>query len=423
MEAWSFSATPSLSSQPSVTDATRYSALVVPVMDGSLESSAELGRLIDPVFTRLTERHVRGRSCWVKCWGATFGLLYVVVVVMTSLFWSDRGLCGRSWWCVTRMYICTFIAALVWVGYLWMSTTRESEVPLGLLVVVWFTSGTVSVGCCSLCNWAMVQLWAWMNPYCYITHPADNWPWDYTSGRCVLINMAQWILTAGIIEESFKFASLLRLRSTSAHVWKSIYRWRARGCPLWAIQHGWWLKVADSPLAVALCGVAAGGGLATSENFMYIFCQESIDKAFRENEFESAYGRIAASFAHMVWTGYAACGLARWQFLPPGDPARPRRKTSYLLAPIILHGLYNWCSTMQRCETHEEVYKGELYSSDGCYLPPRWRLFFRGGHALVTLLSFYLWHQEFAEIAEDGNEEHEGAPIMPVEDPFLTRRS
>merc|ERR1740121_1252071 len=74
---------------------------------------------------------------------------------------------------------------------------------------------------------------------------------------------------------------------------------------------------------------------------MYIFSQESIEKAFGDNDLESAYGRIAASFAHMVWTGYAACGLAKWQFLPPGDPARPRRRTSYLLAPIVLHGLYN----------------------------------------------------------------------------------
>jgi RsiW-degrading membrane proteinase PrsW (M82 family) len=300
------------------------------------------------------------------------------------------------------MYTCTFVAALAWVWYLWRSTTQEGEVPLGLLVTVWFTSGTLSVGCCSLCNWAMVQLWAWMNPYCYITYPADNWPWDYTSPKCVMINVVQWILTAGIIEESFKFAALLRLRPSRTKLRAGIDACR---CHIPLTARGWWMKLADSPLAVALCGVAAGGGLATTENFMYIFSQESIDKAFGANDLESAYGRIAASFAHMVWTGYAACGLAKFQFLPPGSPGRPRRKTSYLLPPIILHGLYNWCSTLQRCEEHEEVYKGKLYKSDGCYLPPTMRMVFKAGHTAVMLLSFYWWHREFSEVAGEVDEE------------------
>jgi len=168
------------------------------------------------------------------------------------------------------------------------------------------------------------------------------------------------------------------------------------------------MRLADTPLAVALCGVAAGGGLATTENFMYIFSQESIEKAFGENDLESAYGRIGASFAHMVWTGYAACGLAKWQFLPAGHPARPRRRTSYLLTPIVLHGLYNWCSTLQKCEPYEETYEGKLYKSEGCYLPPMWRMAFKGCHTVVVLLSFYWWHSEFAEIA--GEDEEQVAP-------------
>lgn len=355
-------------------------------------------------LTPRTERHVRGRKCWVGCWGLTFFGLYFTAVAMTGLRWCDKGLCMRSWWCVTRMYICTFIAALLWVWYLWKSTTREEEVPLGLLVSVWFTTGTVSVGCCSLCNWAMVQLWAWMNPYCYITYPADNWPWDYTSGKCMMINVVQWILTAGIIEESFKFASLLRLQPTPGKIADGVKRC---GCGFGGLlPRAWWMRLADSPLAVALCGVAAGGGLATTENFMYIFSQESIGKAFNEGDLESAYGRIAASFAHMVWTGYAACGLAKFQFLPPGDPNRPRSRASYILAPIVLHGLYNWCSTLQRCEAYEETYQGKLYKSEGCYLPPNWRMMFKAGHTLVMLSSFYLWHQEFSDVA--GDEEEEG---------------
>ena len=134
----------------------------------------------------------------------------------------------------------------------------------------------------------------------------------------------------------------------------------------------------------------------------------------------------------------------------------------YLLPPIFLHGLYNWCSTLQRCEAYEEVYQGKVYKSDGCYLPPAWRMVFKAAHTatrkkreqrhtiwetggsiwyhlifdcftlfhhipwffsrsfnvltesldsscatstmafeVVMLLSFYWWHQEFSEIAGD----------------------
>jgi len=360
------------------------------------------------ILTPRTERHARGRRCWMHLWLVTFAILYVAALVMTGLKWSERGMCVRAWWCVTKMYICTFVAALTWVWYLWHSTSRPGEVPPGLLISVWFTTGTVSVGLCSVCNWAMVQLWAWINPYCYITHPADNWPWDYTSSKCVMVNVVQWVLTAGIIEEGFKFLGLLRLRPSREHVQAGLRWCRCRLVPF--APRGWWMRLADSPLAVALCGVAAGGGLATTENFMYIFSQESVDKAFGENDLEAAYGRIGASFAHMVWTGYAACGLARWQFMDPRDPGRPRRRVSYLLAPIVLHGLFNWCSTLQRCEAYEETYKGQLYKSDGCYLPPLWRQVFRVGHMAVTLVSFYLWHAEFTEVTHDEGDDHAAAP-------------
>eukprot|EP00928_Gymnodinium_smaydae_P078711 TRINITY_DN62802_c0_g1_i1.p1 TRINITY_DN62802_c0_g1~~TRINITY_DN62802_c0_g1_i1.p1 ORF type:complete len:386 (-),score=68.78 TRINITY_DN62802_c0_g1_i1:230-1387(-) len=365
-----------------------------------------------PPLTPRTERHVRGRRCWVHTWVVTFVILYGAAVLMSGLKWSESGFCRQSLWCVTKMYICTFIAALLWLWYFWHTTTRPGEVAPGLLVSVWFTTGTVSVGCCSLCNWAMVELWAWMNPSCYITYPADNWPWEYTSTKCIMVNVVQWILTAGVIEESFKFASLLRLRPTLGKISRAA---RRVGCAVPGLPRGWVLRLADSPLAVALCGVAAGGGLATTENFMYIFSHESIGKAFGENDLESAYGRIAASFAHMVWTGYAACGLARWQFLPAGHPGRPRSRASYVLTPIVLHGLYNWCSTLQRCEAYEETYEGKLYKSDGCYLPPAWRMVFKCGHTVVMLLSFYWWHQEFSEIAgdDDGPEPPEFALPAP----------
>merc|ERR1719401_1631460 len=168
---------------------------------------------------------------------------------MTSMRWSEEGMSYNSWWRVTKMYTCTFVAALMWVWYLWRSTTREGEVPPGLLISVWFTTGTLSVGCCSLCNWAMVQLWAWMNPYCYITYPADNWPWDYTSGKCMMVNVVQWILTAGIIEESFKFLSLLRLRPDLAKVRAAAERC---SCGFFCLPRTWWMRLADTPIAVAL---------------------------------------------------------------------------------------------------------------------------------------------------------------------------
>merc|ERR1711862_700000 len=92
----------------------------------------------------------------------------------------------------------------------------------------------------------------------------------------------------------------------------------------------------------------------------------------------------------------------------------------YLLAPIVLHGLYNWCSTLQRCEAYEEEYQGKLYKSDGCYLPPHWRMVFRGGHTVVMLLSFYWWHCEFSDIAGPEDEDLDDAEAPPRPTTFDT---
>lgn len=347
-------------------------------------------------LTPRTERHVRGRKCWMHLWLVVFVSLYFVALVLTQQSWCKDGLCLQSWWCVTRMYLCTFVAALSAVLYIWSAVGRDEGVPLGLLASIWFTAGTLSVSLCSVCNWCMVQLWAWMNPVCYITYPADNWPWAYTSQKCILINVVQWILTAGIIEESFKFVALLRLCPTPSKIQARLQSCR---CKMPCLP-GCLFRLADTPLAVALCGLAVGGGLATTENFMYIFSYDNRTKAFDESDFTAVYGRIGASFVHMAWTGYAACGLAKWQFMSPSNPWRPRRRTSYLLAPIVLHGLYNWLTTLQTCIPYEETYKGKLYKSDGCYLPFAWRVCCKIYQVGVVLFSFHLWHTEFTEIEE-----------------------
>eukprot|EP00401_Gymnodinium_catenatum_P040856 CAMPEP_0117615546 /NCGR_PEP_ID=MMETSP0784-20121206/84595_1 /TAXON_ID=39447 /ORGANISM="" /LENGTH=410 /DNA_ID=CAMNT_0005419285 /DNA_START=62 /DNA_END=1290 /DNA_ORIENTATION=+ len=336
----------------------------------------------------------------VRFWILLFTCLYFAAAGMTHLSWCDGGLCVRSWWCVTKMYLCTFVAATAAVVYMWKSVARDEGVPLGLLVSIWCTSGTLSVGCCSVCNWLMVWFWSWLNPVCYITYPADNWPWGHTSAGCVMVNVVQWVLTAGIIEEGFKFAALLRLRPTPSKVRDGINFCR---CSIPFLPRAWWMRLADTPLSVALCGLAVGGGLATTENFMYIFNSESRSAAFTQDDFTAVYGRIGASFVHMAWTGYAACGLAKWQFMCPTNPERPPRRASYLLTPIVLHGLFNWSATLQTCTPYEVTYKGELYKTDGCYLPLPWRINFKVLHMCVALYSFYLWHQEFTDIEESSS--------------------
>eukprot|EP00931_Biecheleriopsis_adriatica_P118565 TRINITY_DN93937_c0_g1_i1.p1 TRINITY_DN93937_c0_g1~~TRINITY_DN93937_c0_g1_i1.p1 ORF type:complete len:416 (-),score=67.74 TRINITY_DN93937_c0_g1_i1:195-1442(-) len=365
------------------------------------------------ILTPRSERHVRGRSCWVGFWVILFISLYFVAVAMTEYSWCKDGLCLWSWGVITRMYLCTFIAALGMMIYMWKGVAQDEGVPLGLLVSVWFTSGTLSVGFCSLCNWSMVQFWIWLNPYCYITWPADNWPWQPTSARCIMENMVQWIVTAGVIEECFKFAALLRLRPTPSSVRDGIQACR---CKLPFLPRAWWMRLADTPLAVACCGLAVGGGLATTENFMYIFSSDSRVAAFDENDFTAVYGRIGASFVHMAWTGYAACGLAKWQFMHPENPQRPLRRAGYLLTPIVLHGLYNWCTTLQKCVPYEETYEGKLYKSDGCFLPRSGRIAFKILQVAVVLHSFLLWHNEFTEIEESSKAAQEALAAKAAEE-------
>jgi len=316
---------------------------------------------------------------------------------MTEISWCKDGLCVRSWWVITRMYLCTFTAAAGAMLYAWKGVAEAEGVPLGLLVSIWFTSGTLSVGLCSVCNMTMVHLWVWVNPVCYITFPGDNWPWNHTSVKCIMVNVVQWIVTAGIIEEGFKFVALLRLRPTPSRVSDGI---KACRCGLPFLPRAWWMRLADTPLAVVLCGMAVGGGLATTENFMYIFSEDSRTKAFENGDFTAVYGRISASWMHMAWTGYAACGLAKWQFMSPMDPERPRRRASYLLTPIVLHGLFNWCSTLQTCTPYETMHEGKLYKTDGCFLPLPWRINFKILHVCIVLFSFNICHTEFTEIQE-----------------------
>lgn len=331
-------------------------------------------------FERSHWRHVRGRPCWLGCWVLTFA----------------AGLVVAAWYAPPKrllhtlaMYCLTFLASVAFVLSMWWEHRRELEP--GVLVAVFWTSGTVGVCCAAMLNWSVLHVWPLIDPYCHPLHPLGfGWPEEPPSALCVAKASVEWILMAGLIEETVKFLALLRLRpSPEAAVDVGCCGARAGCCchrrggrPLGPRRlllgyqlRAWWARLAPTPYAFAAAALASGGGLATIENFHYIFFDiETYDRAIESGDLSHALGRIVSSCAHIVWTGLAGITLAQWHFLPEGHPSRPRYRWSGLLVPIISHGLYDVCSVLRTCYPEEHCMEwppdSRQWVCGQCVLPP-----------------------------------------------------
>lgn len=323
-------------------------------------------------FDRASWRRVRGRPCWLGCW----------------LFTFFAGACIAAYYAPPRrllhmlaMYALTFSASAAFVLSMWWEHRHELEP--GVLVNMFWTSGTIGVGVAAFLNWCVLHIWPLIDPYCHPLHPlGQNWPKEGPSAACVAKASVEWVLMAGLIEETLKFSALLRLAPSVAEVSAQCNfgaSWCCRGSVRGEAVCRWcrafWTKLAPTPYAVACAALASGGGLATIENFHYIFFDPvAFERAIESGDLSHALGRIVSSCAHIIWTGLAGISLAQWYFLPPGHPSRPRYRWSGIVLPIICHGLFDVCSVLRTCYPEEHCMEWPPESREWvcghCVLPP-----------------------------------------------------
>lgn len=345
-------------------------------------------------------RHIRGRPCWVGCWIVTFAC----------------GACVAAWFAppnrllhILAMYSLTFVASAAFVMSMWWEHRQELEP--GVLISIFWTSGTIGVGCAAFLNWSILHLWPMIDPYCHPLHPLGvGWPEQAPSFMCVTKASIEWCLMAGLIEESMKFIALLRLYPSAQAAAQSCgmcccsRRGRRHiGRRLMILNHwlkAWWVRLTPTPYAMATAALASGGGLATIENFHYIFFDaETYDKAIESGDLSHAMGRIVSSCAHIVWTGMAGITLAQWHFLPEGHPDRPRFWWSGMIFPIVCHGLFDVCSVLRTCYPEEHCMEWPPDSREWvcghCVLPTLPRLGVSAFFQVLFIGSGLLFHHRW----------------------------
>eukprot|EP00929_Paragymnodinium_shiwhaense_P116124 TRINITY_DN8539_c1_g1_i1.p1 TRINITY_DN8539_c1_g1~~TRINITY_DN8539_c1_g1_i1.p1 ORF type:complete len:449 (+),score=58.45 TRINITY_DN8539_c1_g1_i1:206-1552(+) len=321
-------------------------------------------------FTDAEWRRVRGRPCWMGCWAVTFLAGFAVAGVLAP---AQRLLH------MLAMYTLTFATCATFVITMWWE--HKEEVQPGVLVAVFWTSGTVGIGAAALLNWCLLHIWPAIDPYCHPLHPlGKGWPDESPPLACIVKASIEWILMAGLVEETVKFFALLRLAPSPEVASQGLCCWRRRRSGsrwlAWeAALRSWWARLTPTPHALAIAALASGAGLATIENFHYIFFDlDAYERAMETGDLNHALGRIVSSCAHIVWTGFAGIHLAAWHFLPPGHPERPRYRWSGLIFPIICHGLFDMCSVLRTCYPEEHCLEWPPLSGEWvcgkCVLPP-----------------------------------------------------
>jgi len=306
-------------------------------------------------FDRWHWRSVRGRPCWIGCWALTFFLGSVVPAWLAP---------PKRLLHMLAMYCLTFIASLLFVLSSWWEHRRELEA--GVLVSIFWTSGTIGVGCAAALNYSVLHIWPLIDPHCHPLHPLGaGWPEEPPSIWCMAKSSVEWMLMAGLIEESVKFIVLLRLlpspeAAADCQLLPCCCRRRRSSRPgrcrlvCGQLLRSSWFRLAPTPYAFAIASLASGAGLATTENFHYIFFDtESFQTALESGDLTHALGRIISTCAHILWTGLAGIHLARWHFLPAGHPDRPRFRWTGMLVPIVSHGLFDACAVLRTCYPEE----------------------------------------------------------------------
>lgn len=287
-------------------------------------------------------RHLQGRSIWG--W---------ILIGCTLLVFRGLILCTPDHEAeVTISYICCWISSALVLNAAWRRVGRPNKVPVGLLANFFIHGGVLGTFFASFINSSLKALWGELSPNC-------NLQTMQRTPACHVGAAAMWVLTPGLVEETFKSVWLFfRLRRGPEDVPRRcclcLPSFRAYDC-------GCWYKLAPTPYHVFLCALASGAGFECMENLVYVFLHSGVllsgssDAPSEDAPSKNvdpwelmlfiAMTRAVFSLMHMLWTGFVGLGLAAHLFLP--EERRPRLIT-ILLPSMCLHGFFDYALSALR---------------------------------------------------------------------------
>ena len=245
------------------------------------ESLSSKGRVFRRLLSSKDVERMMGSRKWINAWGGSFGIGLVVGLVALYFRMDYDGYRELFVSAVTfvTMYMCTCFTTLAFIVPLWQEV-RE-HVPMGMLASTFWLSGTVAVVVSFTINSVLMSIWSVACPSCQPMYPRDVLDENvFSSFGCLVLVMVQWILTPGLVEEVAKCIALVRLKPTPAAAESAVHNLTSSastvdGNPFIASLKSYcavsWYRLALTPSAMCLAGLAAGGGFATVENFWFIF--------------------------------------------------------------------------------------------------------------------------------------------------------
>eukprot|EP00933_Yihiella_yeosuensis_P055884 TRINITY_DN5483_c0_g1_i1.p1 TRINITY_DN5483_c0_g1~~TRINITY_DN5483_c0_g1_i1.p1 ORF type:complete len:481 (+),score=29.75 TRINITY_DN5483_c0_g1_i1:91-1533(+) len=240
----------------------------------------------------------------------------------------------------TYGYMCVCLTSVIYVGMAWViskAVVRGLPVKAGFVMSMFWTGAIYSIFLGGFLNSLYIlAIWPNVDETCSITQQmveGHGVPRDDV--ECFYTLWLEWIFTAGLNEETLKFMVLMRLRTSLEEIVSSCWLTKCLrssttpGVPMCA----WFLKLAPTPCAVVLSGMAAGAGFATLENVDYVTKIQGLS-----DDPWMASIRLFSASIHICMTGTCAVAYAFELFLSPGAWML---KYLALGAMIFLHGTFN----------------------------------------------------------------------------------
>jgi len=275
-------------------------------------------------------RSLQGRWLWVWFLLGGMGLLYLVIVWQASVRQIQV-----SCFSLTVSYTCCWLTGLLALLVAWFRMGRRNHVNLGLLANFFLSGGVLGSTFAMVLNSELILNWQRFSPTCNLMKIEMN-------ARCNALAELMWLLTPGLVEETFKsvwlFFRLRRgLEDLPGRCCFCLPASRTYDC-------GCWFKLAPTPYHVLLCALASGAGFESFENLLYVFWNSRVfqnpgDTKAAQTVLAVGLSRLATSGMHMIWTGLIGLGLARQLFLQENQ--RPSL-LAVLLPSMLAHGTFDY---------------------------------------------------------------------------------